>query len=54
MRLVGTLYEMADRRALGAVYKYWAQGQNLRFGRDQCDECAYSLSEISSFSVPAA
>ena len=42
-----TVYEMADRRTPGAVYKYWAQGQNQLFGRDQIDECHYSLSEIS-------
>ena len=41
-----TVYEMAGHRALGAVYKYWAQRQDLRLGRDQFDECAYSLSEI--------
>ena len=41
---------MADRRAPGAVYKYWAQGQDLRLGRDQF-VCAYDLAEISSTRV---
>ena len=42
-----TVYEMADRRTPGAAYKYWAQGQDLRFGRDQFDVDVYILAEIS-------
>ena len=41
-----TVYEMADRRAPRAVYKYWAQGWVLWLGRDQFDVCAYGLPEI--------
>ena len=44
---VWIVYEMADRQAPGAVFKYWAQGYVLWLGRDQFDVCAYSLSEIS-------
>ena len=51
---VWTACEMTDRRAPGAVYKYWAQGQDLWHGRDQFDVCAYDLAEISSTSAPAA
>ena len=40
-----TLYEMADRRTPGAAYKYWAQGQDLRFGQDQFDVDVYILAE---------
>ena len=49
-----TVYEMADRQAPGAENKYKAQGQDQWRGRDQFNECAHSLSEISSFSLPAA
>ena len=45
---------MADRRAPGAVYKYSAQGQDLWLGREQFDECACGLAEISSTSAPTA
>ena len=53
-----TVYGMAGRRAPGAVYKYWVQGQDLWLGRDQFDVWAHGLaeinSEIGSVSVPAA
>jgi len=49
---VWTVHEMADRRAPGAVLKYWAQGQDLWFGRDQFDAGDYGLAEIRSTSVP--
>ena len=51
---VWTVYEMANRRAPGAVFKYWAQGQGPQRGRDQFDVCAYGLAEISSTSAPTA
>ena len=51
---VWTVYEMADWRTPGAVYKYWAQGQDLRFGRDQFDVDDYVLADIRSKSVPTA
>lgn len=38
----------------GRYYKYLAQGQDLRFGRDQFDVVAYGLAEVSSASAPAA
>ena len=36
---VWTVYEMADRRVPGAVFKYWAQGQGLQRGRGQFRVC---------------
>ena len=45
---------MADRGAPRAVFKNWAHGQDLRFGRDQFDVCVYGLAEIDFSSAPTA